>query len=152
MTALTKHDKKKTGRTELWDAFDRVFDDWTKLLPFRRDWEGEQVIRVDEFREDGTLVIRAEMPGVDPEKDVELTVVDGMLHISAERREEQTETERGFVRRELRFGSFRRTLPVPSGVTEADVTATYKDGILEVRVPAPMAAVAAPAKIPITKA
>ena len=73
-----------------------MFDDWTRLVPFRRptifgrDWPTEEMIRVDEFRENGTLVVRAELPGLDPDKDVELTVVDGMLRIKAERKAEET--------------------------------------------------------------
>jgi HSP20 family molecular chaperone IbpA len=50
---------------------------------------GEGLIRIEEFREDGALVIRADLPGIDPDQDVELTVSGGMLHIQAERREEE---------------------------------------------------------------
>ena len=82
-------------------------------------------------------MVRAELPGIDPDKDVELTVSDGMLRIDAERREEEKTEEKGYVRQELRYGSFARTLPLPMGVTESDITASYKDGILEVRIPAP---------------
>lgn len=92
----------------------------------------EDLIKVDEYRENGTLVVRAELPGIDPDNDVELTVADGMLHIEAERRDEEKTEEIG----ELHYGSFSRSLPLPEGVTEADVTASYKDGILEIRVPA----------------
>lgn len=112
-------------------------------------WE---IIRVDEVRDGDTLVIRAEMPGVDPDRDVQVTVTDGMLHIKAERKEETTTEGKGFVHRELHYGSFSRSLPVPHGVTEADVTATYRDGILELRVPAPVAAVEPAGRVAITKA
>ncbi len=127
---------------EFFSRFDRMFDEWAKMLPFRampfpRWLEAEDVIRVEEFREDGTLVVRADLPGIDPEKDVELTVSDGMLHIDAERREEEKREEKGYVRRELRYGSLSRTLPLPEGVTESDITASYKAGILEIRVPEP---------------
>jgi HSP20 family protein len=57
--------------------------------------------------------------------------------------------EKGYLRRELRHGSFTRTLPLPTKVTEADIKANYKDGILEIRVPAPRAVPAV--KIPIGK-
>jgi HSP20 family protein len=94
-------------------------------------------------------VVRAELPGIDPDEDVELTVTDGMLHIEAERREEEETEDKGYVRRELRYGSFSRSLPLPEGATEADITATYKDGILEIRVPAPQPPPAK--KIPVSK-
>jgi HSP20 family protein len=127
---------------ETVDLFDRMFDDWMRMWPFRRPallarWMPEDLIKVDEFRENGTWVVRAELPGIDPDKDVELTMSDGMLHIKAERREEEKTEEKGYARRELRYGSFTRSLPLPEGVTEADVVASYKDGILEICVPAP---------------
>jgi HSP20 family protein len=135
--------KREPRPVDVFDRFDRMFDEWMKGLPFRRpmvsgrEWATEDVIRVDEFREDGDLVFRAELPGIDPDKDVELTVSDGMLHIAAERREEEKVEEKGYLRHEIRAGSFSRTLPLPEGVSEADVTATYKDGILQIRIPWP---------------
>jgi HSP20 family protein len=131
-----------------------MFDEWARMMPFRampfpRWLEAEDVIRVEEFREDGTLVVRADLPGIDPDKDVELTVSDGMLHIQAERREEEKREEKGYLRRELRYGSLSRTLPLPEGVTESDIAASYKAGILEVRVPEPKGEPAK--KIPISK-
>jgi HSP20 family protein len=155
MAGLLKREAKEVDRFDMFDRFDRMFEDWMKVLPFRRpmtfsrDWMPADLIRVDEFHEDGTLVVRAELPGLDPEKDVELTVHDGLLTIEAERREEEKTEEKGYVHRELRYGSFTRTLPLPEGVSEADITATYKDGILEIRVPAPEPAPAT--KIPVAK-
>jgi len=72
----------------------------------------------------------ADLPGVDPDKDVELTVSHEMLHIEAGRRQE------GRVE-ELRCGSLFRSLPLPEGVMEADITATYKAGVLETHIPEP---------------
>ena len=122
---------------DVFGRFDRMFEEWARMVPFPRWREAEELIRVEEFREDGTLVIRADLPGIDPDKDVELTVSHGMLHIEAERRQEEKREEKGYVRRELRYGSLSRSLPLPAGVTEADITATYKDGVLEIRIPEP---------------
>jgi HSP20 family protein len=108
-----------------------------RSAPFPRWWGAEDLIRVEEYREDGTLVIRADLPGIDPDTDVELTVSDGVLRIEAERREEEKKEGKGYVRQELRYGSLSRSLPLPEGVTEADIAATYKDGVLEIRVPEP---------------
>jgi HSP20 family protein len=128
--------------SDVFSRFDRMFDEWARMMPFRampfsRWRELEELIRVEEYREDGALVIRADLPGIDPDKDVELTVSAGMLHIEAERHEEEKREEKGYVRREVRYGSLSRSLPLPEGVTEADITATYKDGVLEIRVPEP---------------
>jgi len=112
-------------------GFPRLFDD------VFTDAEGRELIKVEQFTEDGTFVLRAEMPGIDPDKDVEITVEGDLLHIRAERREEEETTERDFHRRELRYGSFARTVPLPEGVDDAGITAAYTDGILEVRAPLP---------------
>jgi HSP20 family protein len=147
---LLKHEPKPTKPPTYW--LERAVDDWAKLFPFRRQfgaWLPEELIRVDEFHEDGTLVIKAELPGIDPDKDIGLTVSNGLLHIEAERRDEERTEEKGYVRRELRYGSFTRTLPLPDGLSEDDVKATYKDGILEIRIPAPEPRPGM--KVPITK-
>ena len=80
---------------------------------------------------------RADLPGIDPDKDVELSVAGGMLHIEAERHAEEKREEKGYLRREVRYGAFSRSLPLPEGVTEADITASCKDGVLEIRIPEP---------------
>jgi HSP20 family protein len=125
---------------DVFSRFDRLFDEWTRMIPFRPMafplwWGAADLIRVEEYREDGTLVVHADLPGIDPDKDVELTVAGGMLHIEAERRQEEKREEKGYLRQEVRYGSFSRSLPLPEGVAEADITATYKDGVLEIRIP-----------------
>jgi HSP20 family protein len=139
---------------DIFGRFDSLFDEWARMTPFRpvpfpRLWGVEDLIRVEEYQEDGMLVIRADLPGIDPDSDVELTVSGGMLHIEAERREEEKKEGKGYVRRELRYGSLSRSLPLPEGVTDADIAATYKDGVLEIRVPEPKGAPAR--KIAISK-
>lgn len=122
---------------DIFGRFDQLFDEWARMMPFRRWSEPVDLIRVAEYRKDGALVVRADLPGIDPDKDVELTVSDGILRIEAERREEEKQEGKGYLRREVRYGSMSRSLPLPEGVTEADITATYKDGVLEVRIPEP---------------
>jgi HSP20 family protein len=123
---------RRESRGEAADAsgrLDRMFEEWARMMPFRavlfpRWWEAGDLIRVEEYRQDGSLVIRADLPGIDPDTDVELTVSGGMLHIKAERREEERREEKGYVRQEVRYGSLSRSLPLPGGVTGADITAT----------------------------
>jgi HSP20 family protein len=154
MASLVKREPRRDVG-EFFDRFDRMFDEWTREFPFRwplfagRGWTGAGMIPVDEYQEEGALIVRAELPGIDPETDVELTVSDHALHIRAERKEEEEVKEKGYLRHEVRCGSFSRTLPLPEGVTEADITANYKDGILEIRIPTPK--VEAAKKIPIAK-
>ncbi len=138
---------------DLFEGFDRLFEDWSRgqlLHPFARRWgwlTTDDLIRIDEYREDGTLVVRAELPGVDVDKDVTLTIADDVLHIEAERREEHEGAR--YLRHELRSGKLVRHVPVPSGIAESDIEATYKDGVLEIRIPTP--APAAMKKITVKK-
>jgi len=135
------------------EPFERLFGDFPTWLRWpARAWPTGDFVRVDEYRENSTLVVRAEMAGIDPDEDVEITVSGGVLHIGAERREEKKDEGKDYYRRELRYGSFTRDLPLPEGIKEADVKASYKDGILEIRVPLPKAGAATAAtKIPVTK-
>ena len=75
-------------------------------------------------------MVRAELPGIDPAKDVEVTLGAGYLTIHAERHDK---TE-GKHRSEFRYGSFTRSLPLPPNADEDDVNASYHDGILTISV------------------
>jgi HSP20 family protein len=144
--SLPKHKDDGIRRIEWPGTFPSVR--WLDEL-FRDD-DGVGVIKVEEFTEDGTLVIRAELPGFDPDKDVTVTVDNGMLHIVAERQTEETDEDRHFHRRELRYGSFARTVALPEGADGSAIKASAKDGILEVRVPMPEPTPAEPShQVPI---
>lgn len=112
--------------------------DWAENLPESLTWTNWPApaamrgIRVEEFiDDDGFFVARAELPGMDPDKDIDLEIDNGMLVIRAERQEEKR--ERG--RTEFRYGKFTRRLALPEGADESEVSARYTDGILEVRMP-----------------
>ncbi|HAM02806.1 MAG TPA: heat-shock protein Hsp20 [Acidimicrobiaceae bacterium] len=92
-------------------------------------------IKVEEFVDGDQFVLRAELPDVDPDKDVEVTVSDGMLHIHAERQEKSEHHDKEGYSSEFRYGSLRRSFTLPAGTQEDEVEASYRDGILEVRVP-----------------
>ena len=108
----------------------RLFDDRASL-----DMTTGKAPRVEEYVEDGTLVVRAELPGVDVEKDVDVSVHEGLLHIKAQRMEKSEKKEKSFYHSEFRYGAFERTLPLPRGATLDDVKATYESGVLEIRIP-----------------
>ena len=92
-----------------------------------------QSFRVEEVARDNRYVIRAELPGLDPEKDIEVTVEDSTLTIQAERRQQDSEPYRS----EFRYGSLTRLVTLPAKMDAKDVTARYERGVLEVSVPAP---------------
>ena len=88
-------------------------------------------IRVEDFVDENTFVVRDELPGVDPDKDIEVAVVGDVLTIRGERREEERDRNHS----EFHYGSFSRSVRLPRGATSDDVSATYGDGVLEVRLP-----------------
>jgi HSP20 family protein len=89
------------------------------------------VIRVEDEMKDGKYELRAEIPGVDPAKEVDITVRDGILTIKAER----TEKKESGGRSEFSYGSFIRSVTLPAGADEDAIAASYDKGILTVSVP-----------------
>jgi len=104
---------------------------------------------IDVLTRDGALVVRAELPGIDPEKDVDISVDDGVLTLKGERRHEEKSEGDGWVRMERSFGSFERHIPLPQGVDPDTIRASYESGILEVVVP-DVAELTSPKKIQVT--
>ena len=89
-----------------------------------------RVMRLEDEMKDGRYEVRAEIPGVDPSKDIDITVRDGQLTIKAERSEKKEFDGRS----EFTYGSFVRTVSLPAGANEEDIKATYDKGILTVSV------------------
>jgi HSP20 family protein len=92
-------------------------------------------MRIEQDEQDSQVRVRAEIPGIDPEKDLEINVADGVLRIRAERREDTTEERDGYRRSEFHYGAVARSVTLPAGAVSGDVTASYHDGIVEVVVP-----------------
>ncbi len=113
----------------------RVFDEMFGNMPRRAGGQQRQTAEwapaVDVLNRDGNLVVRAEIPGVRPEE-VDVTVHDRVLTISGERKVEQEEERGGYLVRERRYGSFRRSMQLPEGVDESNIKARFQDGVLEV--------------------
>src|SRR5947209_19164644 len=94
---------------ELRSRLDRVFDGW--LDGRERAWTPA----VDVVREDGHVVVRADVPGIKPE-DVKIEVDDEILTVSGEHEERKEEKDEHYVRRERRYGSFSRSIALPADV------------------------------------
>ena len=93
-----------------------------------------QMFRLEEALRDDRYVIRAELPGLDPENDIEVAVDGRVLTIRALRRQQ----DNGPCRSEFRYGSLARTVRLPARVDPGDVIARYDKGVLEVSVPVPV--------------
>lgn len=106
--------------------------EWFEGFPFAPHFLSEQnLIRIEESEREGMYEVRAELPGIDPEKDVEITVQDRMLTIRAERSEERKDKHRS----EFHYGTFLRSVRLPAAAKEEEVSARYAKGVLTVRVP-----------------
>nr|WP_246324360.1 Hsp20/alpha crystallin family protein [Petropleomorpha daqingensis] len=107
-----------------------------------------EAILVDEYRDGGVHVVRAALPGIDPDQDVELTAEDGALRITVK---ERAQDGRDYVRRELRRSASTRTLPLPERAKPSDISATYRDGVLEIRIPLAEPPAAETTRITVTR-
>lgn len=121
----------------LRESMDKLFDDFlTTRRPGQRAETAPMVWQpaIEAYDTEHDVVIRAELPGINP-KNVEISVTDDNMTIKGSSRAEQEERHRNYYRRELRYGAFVRSLTLPSGVQGDQAKATYRNGILEIRVP-----------------
>lgn len=121
--------------TSLEREMQEMFDKFTSRPWFEGfSWKPS----TDVYRDEGELVVRAEIPGIDPEKGLKVEVEGNVLHIEGEKKEEkEVEEDNRFVR-ECHYGSFRRDVLLPEGVTDDDIRATFDNGVLTVRVAVPV--------------
>jgi HSP20 family protein len=126
MSKLAVQNRPRSIFPELSDFFEG-FPSWAHLRPAF----GTHAIRVEDEVKEGSYVLRAEIPGVDPARDVDITVRNGVLTIKAERSEKQESNGRS----EFSYGSFVRAVTLPAGADEDGIKAGYDKGILTVSVP-----------------
>jgi HSP20 family protein len=122
----------------LRQAMDRLFDDSFGSRPWAAAWNGSEALAMplDVTRDADALKIEAALPGIKPE-DVDVTVEDGTLTISAKHRTEREEkNDAGEVLvQEIRRGSVTRSIALPTGLEPDQATATFEDGVLTLRIP-----------------
>jgi HSP20 family protein len=107
------------------DFFDWLETPWTVLRPV-----AGHPVRIEDYVEDGRYVVRAELPGINPENDLEVTVSKGILTIKANRQE----GSHGRHHSEFHYGTFARSVTLPEGADEEHIDAVYDNGILEITV------------------
>ncbi|MEU1628790.1 Hsp20/alpha crystallin family protein [Streptomyces sp. NPDC020096] len=111
-------------------ALQDVFDWFETGLPGLHA-PGLHGIRIEERSTDDAYIVRAELPGIDPDRDVEITVDNGVLTLRAERTERTEDVRHS----EFRYGSFSRALRLPPGARADEAMASYKDGLLTITIP-----------------
>lgn len=134
MSAITLW-RPRRDLLSLSESLDRFFDD--RLLRPRRLWlvpSWSEGLALDVYREDGNLVIKAEVPGATAEG-LDVTVKDHVLTIAGETKAEEEVEEENYIRRERRYGSFRRSLALPAEADGNEAEAAFEDGVLTVTIP-----------------
>lgn len=128
------------GTLTRWDPFTEFADLRTRFDRMLHDLgetrERVWVPAIDLVRNDDCLVLRADIPGITPEE-VKIEVENDMLTVSGSHEETTESKDEEYMRRERRYGSFYRSVTLPSGVDPKSITAVTRDGVLEVTVPLP---------------
>jgi HSP20 family protein len=112
------------------EEMDRVFGESNEREVRERTWAPT----VELIQREGTLVVRAELPGLKPE-DVKLEITDDAIVLEGERKDEREENRGGLHVTERRYGRFYRAIPLPEGAKTEDARARVENGILEVTIP-----------------
>ena len=120
------------GLTGWFDDIDTWFD--TGFFTDLPETVWRPAIDIEE--KDGNYLVKADLPGMN-KKDIHLELRDGYLTLRGERKSEQEENKDNYHRIERTYGTFERSFRVPEGVTEKDIHAKYKDGVLELTIPTP---------------
>jgi HSP20 family protein len=115
---------------DLSTRFERMLDE---IAPGR---EHEWTPAIDVERDNGNLVLHADIPGIKPEE-VKIEIENDILTVSGEHEERKEEKDKDYIRRERRYGSFRRSMSLPAGVDAKKIKAKTHDGVLEVTIPLP---------------
>ena len=125
---------------------ERLFNDFEEFrfpnffkdfAPSRMEFDRvEWVPRIEVLQKNGQLMVRADLPGLTKD-DVKVELTNDILTLSGERKEEKEEKREGFYRSERSYGSFYRQIPLPEGTKTEDANATFRNGVLEITMPAP---------------
>jgi HSP20 family protein len=132
-----------TALRRMADEIDRMFDDFGLGRRWARPISGELggelwAPQVEVFQKNNELTIRADLPGLKRE-DVTVDITDNDVCIQGERKHEKEEEREGYYRSERGYGSFCRVIPLPEGAISDQAKANFKDGVLEITMPAPPA-------------
>ena len=101
-----------------------------------RGWGEHWTPAIEMFERKSELVVRADLPGLTKEG-LKVEIADDTLIIEGERTEEKEQKEKGYYTHERAYGSFHRAVPLPEGTSAGEAKATFRDGVLEVIMPAP---------------
>lgn len=113
---------------------DRLWDSFFERGVRRTDEEGEWLPSLDVAETKNDIVVKAEVPGMDP-KDIDISLSDGLLTIKGEKKQEKEEKEENYHFIERSYGAFSRSVRLPKDVQSDKISASYKNGVLKVTLP-----------------
>ncbi len=121
-------DRMRREMDRLWDSF---FEGG-----IRRTGEqmGEWLPSLDVAETKNDIIVKAEVPGMDP-KDIDISLSDGMLMIKGEKKQEREEKEQDYHLVERSYGAFSRSIQLPKGTKQGKISASYKNGVLNIVLP-----------------
>ena len=138
--SIIKWEPRKTfnpffGLTRMHDDLDRLFSSVWRSQDDNGDFfPSDLTPAVDIYEEKDNLVIKADMPGIDS-KDLDINITGDTLTIKGQKQKEEETKEKGYYRKERIFGSFQRSIVLPSTVNPDKVEASCKNGVLEITLP-----------------
>jgi len=115
------------------DEMNNFFDDFLSFKPlslYDNDWSPS----MDVIDDEKFIRVKADLPGID-QKDIELTIENGVLTVSGQKSEEKRDETKNYLISERRFGSFVRSIRLPDGIRQEGINAEFKDGVLSVTIP-----------------
>ena len=132
MTNLTRWEPLREMMT-LRQAMDRLFED-SFVRPVGLSSVSAADVAIDLKETDTDVVVKAELPGVEPDE-VDVSIMEGVLVIKGEHKEEKEEKEANYYSRELRYGSFSRSINLPAAINAEKAEAVFENGILTLTLP-----------------
>ena len=134
MTNLIRWEPEREMMT-LREAMDRLFDDaFTRPLGIRDGWRGSGVPAVDMYQTDNDVVVKATLPGMKAD-DVQINITGDVLSIKGEMKEKNETKEKNYHIREQRWGTFERSVMLPTSIVSDKAKAEFEDGILTITLP-----------------
>lgn len=120
-----------------WRPFrdiDRFFDDWDNERSLFSELPEMRVPRTDVYETDKDVIAKVELPGLKSE-DIDVEVKNNVLTVQGKMEDKKEEKRKGYFRKEISKGFYKRSLPLPVGVEDKKAKADYKDGLLSVTIP-----------------
>jgi len=132
--SLSRHEPTLMDRFA--NEIERLFEDFGLGRVWGEIGRAEWTPQIEVFERGGQFIVRAALPGM-TSNDVKAEIIENALIIKGERRQEHKEEREGWYRSELSYGSFFRSVTLPEGVNMDEAKASFRDGVLEISMPAP---------------